>query len=172
MIIEKKKVVDIQRAIYNPRIALKEGDKAYEKLKRSIEEFGYVEPIIINKTTGNVVGGHQRLTVLQDMGVEEVDCVIIEVDETKEKQLNIALNKVTGDWDIPALKDLLEELDTGDVDMSLTGFDDWEIENLMTQCNVDIDSFFENKENKKEEDSNVEENEEIQCPHCKLYFKP
>lgn len=171
MEIQKMSVTGLKRASYNPRVALKKGDKEYEKLKRSIEEFGYVEPIIVNKKTGNIVGGHQRLTVLEDLGIKDVDCVIIDVDETQEKQLNLALNKISGDWDMPLLKDLLLELDTGDIDMDLTGFEEWEIENLMTQHSVDIDDFFEDKE-EKEKESNVQEAEEIQCPHCKLYFKP
>lgn len=163
MQIQRKRVDEIQPASYNPRIALKEGDKNYEKLKRSIEEFGYVEPIIINEQTGNVVGGHQRLTVLKDLGVEEIDCVIVNVDEKKEKQLNIALNKINGEWDMPALKDLLEDLDTGDIDMDLTGFEDWEIENLMTQHHVDyakLDEFFD------ENESEPKPPKMIKCPHC------
>jgi len=131
MKIEKKAIAEINRAAYNPRVELQPGDRAYEKLKRSIEEFGYVEPIIINKVTGNVVGGHQRLTVLEDIGVTEVDCVIIEVDEVKEKQLNLALNKVSGEWDRDKLKDLFLDLEIeDDIDLSLTGFDDFEIDNI------------------------------------------
>ena len=61
MLIEKKKVADLIPANYNPRKDLKPGDPEYEKLKRSMETFGYVEPLIWNKKTGRVVGGHQRL---------------------------------------------------------------------------------------------------------------
>ena len=68
MLIERKKVADLIPAEYNPRKDLKPGDPEYEKLKRSIEQFGYVEPVIWNKTTGHIVGGHQRLKVLIDMG--------------------------------------------------------------------------------------------------------
>jgi ParB-like chromosome segregation protein Spo0J len=92
MVIEKKKVEDLKAADYNPRKDLKPGDAEYEKLKRSIEEFGYVEPIIWNKRTGLVVGGHQRLKVMKDLGHTEVDCVVVDLDEQKEKALNIALN--------------------------------------------------------------------------------
>jgi len=73
---------------YNPRKDLKPGDAEYDKLKRSIEQFGYVEPVIWNKTTGRIVGGHQRLKVLIDMGITEVECVVVELTETKEKALN------------------------------------------------------------------------------------
>lgn len=79
MLIEKKKTVEMLPAEYNPRKDLKPGDEEYEKLKRSIEEFGYVEPVIWNKTTGRVVGGHQRLKVLIDLGITEVDCVVVEI---------------------------------------------------------------------------------------------
>ena len=76
MNIEKKNVKDLLPADYNPRKDLKPGDPEYEKLKRSIEQFGYVEPVIWNKATGRVVGGHQRLKVLIDMGISEVECVV------------------------------------------------------------------------------------------------
>lgn len=99
MIIEKKNTADLLPADYNPRKDLKPGDAEYEKLKRSIEQFGYVEPVIWNQTTGRVIGGHQRLKVLMDMGMTEVDCVVVALDEEKEKALNIALNKISGDWD-------------------------------------------------------------------------
>lgn len=68
MLIEKKKVTKLIPAEYNLRKDLKPGDPEYEKLKHSIEQFGYVEPVIWNQTTGCVVGGHQRLNVLIDMG--------------------------------------------------------------------------------------------------------
>ena len=68
MQIVKKKIDDLKAATYNPRKDLKPGDKEYEKLKRSITEFGYVEPVIWNERTGTVVGGHQRLKVLKDLG--------------------------------------------------------------------------------------------------------
>ena len=75
MNIQKISVEKLNPAAYNPRKDLKPGDKEYEKLKRSIEEFGYVEPVIWNQKTGNVVGGHQRLKVLLDLGQTEIDCV-------------------------------------------------------------------------------------------------
>ena len=84
MIIEKKNAADLLPAEYNPRKDLKPGDLEYEKLKRSIEQFGYVEPVIWNKATGRVVGGHQRLKVLMDMGITEVDCVVVDMPEDKE----------------------------------------------------------------------------------------
>jgi DNA modification methylase len=130
MLIEKKNTADLLPADYNPRKDLKPGDAEYEKLKRSIEQFGYVEPVIWNKTTGRVVGGHQRLKVLMDMGMTEVDCVVVEMDEDKEKALNIALNKISGDWDKDKLALLIADLQSADFDVSLTGFEPAEIDAL------------------------------------------
>jgi DNA modification methylase len=130
MIIEKKNTADLLPADYNPRKDLKPGDAEYEKLKRSIEQFGYVEPVIWNKTTGRVVGGHQRLKVLMDMGMTKVDCVVVEMDEDKEKALNIALNKISGDWDKDKLALLIADLQGADFDVSFTGFEPAEIDDL------------------------------------------
>jgi len=136
MIIRKIPIDQINPTAYNPRKDLQPGDPEYEKLKRSMQEFGYVEPIVWNKRTGNVVGGHQRLKVLLDLGMQEVDCVVVDLDETKEKALNLALNKIQGDWDYLKLKDILQELDTGELDLELTGFDMGEIEDLVAQFHV------------------------------------
>lgn len=130
MLIEKIQTDRLVPADYNPRKDLKSGDPEYEKLKRSLEEFGYVEPVIWNKTTSHVVGGHQRLKVLLDMGVTEVDCVVVEMDAEKEKALNVALNKISGDWDKDKLALLIADLQGADFDVSLTGFDPGEIDDL------------------------------------------
>lgn len=148
MLIEKLKIEQLIPAEYNPRKDLKPGDAEYEKLKRSLEEFGYVEPIIWNKTTRHVVGGHQRLKVLISMGISEVECVIIEMNEEKEKALNIALNKISGDWDKDKLAHLITDLNAADFDVSLTGFEPGEIDDLfkdsvrdrIKEDNFDVDS--------------------------------
>lgn len=131
MEIQKIDAAKLLPADYNPRKDLKPGDAEYEKLKRSLEQFGYVEPVIWNKTTGRVVGGHQRLKVLMDMGVTEVECVVIEMDEDREKALNIALNKISGDWDKEKLALLITDLQCADFDVSLTGFDPAELDDLL-----------------------------------------
>lgn len=131
MTIKKIPLKQLTPAPYNPRTELKLGDPAYEKLKRSIETFGYVEPIIFNERSGTVVGGHQRLSVLRDMGVTEVDCVIVDLDEKDEKALNVALNKISGEWNLEKLTDLLADLEDAEYDETLTGFDFAEIEALL-----------------------------------------
>ena len=130
MQIKKMKTELLIPADYNPRKDLKSGDPEYEKLKCSIEQFGYVEPIIWNKTTSNVVGGHQRLKVLLDMGLAEVECVVIEMNVEKEKALNIALNKIRGDWDKDKLMLLIADLQGADFNVSLTGFEPAELNEL------------------------------------------
>lgn len=136
MDIQTVKIDRINPAAYNPRLDLKPGDVEYEKLRKSITEFDCVEPLVWNKRTGNLVGGHQRLKILKELGHTEVDVSIVDLSDSKEKALNLALNKISGDWDMPKLKDLLEELDTGAFDIEITGFDMKEIEQLMTQFNV------------------------------------
>ncbi len=136
MEIRKIPIEQLNPAAYNPRKDLQPGDPEYEKLKRSMQEFGYVEPIVWNKRTGNIVGGHQRYKVLTALGYKEIDCVVVDLDEQREKALNLALNKIQGDWDENKLVELMAELDAGAFDVSLTGFDMDEIEDLVAQINV------------------------------------
>lgn len=126
---KKIKISNLIHAEYNPRVDLKPGDKEFEKIKGSITEFGYVEPIIVNSDM-TIIGGHQRSKVLKELGYTEIDCVVIEVDKTKEKALNIALNKITGEWDLPALAHLLDELKAENYNIELTGVDFKEAEKL------------------------------------------
>ena len=133
---EKRKLNELVAADYNPRKALTPEDSEYQKIKRSIEEFGYVDPIIINED-GTIIGGHQRCTVLKNLGYEEVDVVVVSLDKQREKALNIALNKITGEWDELKLKDLLLDLDLGDYDISLTGFEQEDLAELVDNLAVE-----------------------------------
>jgi DNA modification methylase len=128
------KIADLNPAKYNPRKKLKPGDPEYEKLKKSIEHFGYVELIIVNVANNNtVVSGHQRLSVLKDLGVEEVECVVVSLNDEQEKQLNLAMNKVNGAWDENALSALLQDMQAHNYNMELTGFDQVEMEKLFNK---------------------------------------
>lgn len=125
-------VSKITPAPYNPRLDLKPGDPEYEKIKRSIEEFGFVEPLVWNEFNGVLVGGHQRLKVLIQLGHTEVDVSVVHItDENKEKALNVALNKVTGEFDFPKLQELLKGLKAENYDVSLTGFEQHDLDNLL-----------------------------------------
>lgn len=130
MNIQKINIEKLKAAEYNPRKDLKPEDEEYQKIKRSILEFGYVAPIIVNADM-TVIGEHQRLKVLKELGYEEVECNIVDLDKTKEKALNIALNKITGEWDNSKLEELLAELKETDIDMDMTGFTFDEVDNIL-----------------------------------------
>ena len=119
----------LKPAAYNPRVELTEDMAEYQALKRSIEEFGDVEPIVWNKRTGNIIGGHQRYNVLKALGYTKAIVSVVDIDEKEEKTLNIALNKVEGEWEEEKLKEILEELEFEDV--SLSGFNMEEVALLM-----------------------------------------
>lgn len=148
MNIQKIKIDKLIPATYNPRKDLKPSDAEYVKIKNSIEKFGFVSPLVINKDM-TVIGGHQRLKVLKEMGIVEVECIIVDLDKTNEKALNIALNKIQGDWDEEKLEALLQELKLEDFDTNLTGFDFDEVDEMLKDVNgskeddFDVDSAYE-----------------------------
>jgi len=144
------KISDLKLAKYNPR-QISNDDMA--SLVNSIREFGFVEPVVVNKDN-TVVGGHQRLIACKQLGYEEVPVVYVDLSKKKEKILNLALNRIHGDWDLQKLSLVLEELkmDNGG-DISLTGFSEIEIEQII------------NPEIKQPEyDENLET--QNKCPKC------
>jgi len=141
MEIKRISIKDLKPSEYNPRKDLKPSDAEYKKIKKSIKEFGYIDPLVVNSDM-TVIGGHQRLKVLEELGYKEIDCVIVDLKKSKEKALNIALNKIQGDWDYLKLKDLLLEIDTGEFDIDITGFDEEEIAELLGQdIEIEEDGF-------------------------------
>ena len=141
----------LKPAEYNPRKKLKPGDKEYKKIKNSIEEFGFADPLVVNADM-TIIGGHQRLAVALDLGFSEVPCAVVDVDKTREKALNIALNKITGEWDEQMLVDLITDLKDANFDIELTGFDAPEVNTLLSAVhdkNVVEDDFDVDKELKQ-----------------------
>lgn len=130
MNIQKLKIENLKPAEYNPRKDLKPEDEEYQKIKKSLTEFGYVAPIIVNSDM-TVIGGHQRLKVLKELGYTEIECNIVDLDKNKEKALNIALNKIAGEWDNDKLEELLAELKEADINMDITGFSFDEVDNIL-----------------------------------------
>jgi len=125
-------VSDIKPALYNPRVDLRPGDLAYERLKESINTFGYVEPMVWNELTGNLIGGHQRLKVLIEQGATDIEVSVVNLSLEKGKILNLILNKVQGAWNDTKLAVLIEELGRiPDFDITITGFNPPEISHLM-----------------------------------------
>ncbi len=137
----------LKPAEYNPRKKLKKGDKEYKKIADSIREFGFADPLVVNADM-TIIGGHQRLTVAMDLGYTEVPCAVVDVDKTREKALNIALNKITGAWDDQMLADLLKDLENVNFNLDFTGFEAPEIGQLFSNIydkkvkedNFDVDS--------------------------------
>ena len=142
----------LKPAEYNPRKKLKPGDKEYKKIKDSIEEFGFADPLVVNSDM-TIIGGHQRLNVAIDLGYTEVPCAVVDVDKTREKALNIALNKITGEWDEQMLADLLTDLKEADYDLDYTGFEAPEVEQL-----------FSNIYDKKVKEDDFDVDKELQQP--------
>ena len=128
---------------YNPRVDVHSSPSFHAALSKSISEFGYVEPIIVNKRTGNIVGGSQRARILLEQGIEEVEAVIVDLDEKREKALNLALNKIVGEWDKEKLEDLLVEL-KDEPELELTGFSSEAVEKLLSDVpEVKLEGIYE-----------------------------
>lgn len=156
MSIEKKPLSELNRAAYNPRVDLQPGDEEYESIRYSLERYGLVQPIVWNERTGNVVSGHQRLTVLQNQGVQEVEVSVVDLDGIAEKQLNVALNKTEGIWDNDKLTELLAELGE---DAIHTGFTQEEIDVLQNE----IASYFDEEAADEHDERIRQEKEDYFC---------
>lgn len=128
MKIEVVKIDELNKAKYNPRVELKKDDRAYKQIKASIDEFGYVSPIIVNKNNMTIISGHQRVNILLDLGYKEIECVFVNVDERTEKKMNLALNNNNGYNDSDKLRNIFEELGLTEEEMLATGFNSEEIE--------------------------------------------
>ena len=157
------KVSEIRPADYNPRAELQRGQKEYEKLKASIDDLGIVDPLVWNETTGRLVGGHQRLRVLMDSGVEEVPCFVVHLSEQKERQANLALNKISGRFDAEKLEAVLHEIDPAVA--RLAGFDDKDLKELDY-----VGVSFAAREFGEEEFG--DDRFEYECPNCGFRFNP
>ena len=138
MNIQKVAIQKLKSAKYNPRKELKPEDMEYQKIKASIEEFGYIDPIIVNIKNNTIIGGHQRVKVLKDLGYDKIDCVFVDLDEKQEKRLNLALNKITGIWDTEKLNELFNELELSNEELLATGFDKYELDNLTNDFIQDL----------------------------------
>lgn len=117
---EVKRIADMNRAAYNPRVDLQPEDEEYQAIERSLKRHGLVQPIVWNRRTNTVVSGHQRLTVLEAQGETEVTVSAVDLDDIQEKELNVALNKITGEWDDDKLSVILNELGEEATDTGFT----------------------------------------------------
>ena len=130
----RKKIDELVPADYNPRKDLQEADKEYQDIKRGIQTYGLVIPLIMNKRTGNLVNGHQRLKVLKALGWTEVDVSVVDMDDKKEKALNLALSRIDGDFDNKALTNVMSEIRAAAISFS-EGFWGRETGSSSVTCN-------------------------------------
>lgn len=164
MNLKKLKIGDLKIATYNPRKELSEKDKEYQKIKNSILEFGYVAPVVVNSDM-TVISGHQRLKILKDLKYEEIDCIVVNFDKNKEKLLNIALNKISGEWDYQKLESIFNELENSDIDLSITGFEEKEINKILKETEEIINN------NEEIDLSNFNDDKfQCKCPKCGFVF--
>ena len=139
MEIMKKRISEMERAEYNPRVELLPGDDEYEKLKRNIDRFGMVVPVIWNRRTNRVVSGHQRLTVLENMGVEETEVSVVDLKELLDSLGDAALE--TG-FDL----DEIERLENSVDDLVDDDFLDEELKRLEETFNISLKFSVEDRE--------------------------
>lgn len=180
--------VDAKRLMpagYNPRIDLQADDEKYKSLEKSIDTFGYIEPIIWNEQTGHVVGGHQRLKILLAKGYSEIEVSRINVSEEEEKLINVALNKITGQWDMDKLEDVLRDIQDSGSDVLLSGFSQDELDDLLNEFeDTDFMDFFAERpkevtssqqsdkamqdetQHRDAPDNIQEKTKRVQCPKC------
>lgn len=131
---------DIIPAEYNPRQDLQKGDFEYDRLKDSIDTLGFVKPLVVNIRNNVLVSGHQRLKILLENGVTETEVMIVDLDDEKEKLLNIAMNRIEGDWEWSKLESLLKEFSADE--LSVTGFTLAEIESIFEMNAEDAGSIY------------------------------
>lgn len=132
--IEYMKVSDLTIADYNPRTM---ADSERANLELVLAEFGFVENIVWNESTGNVVGGNQRLQSAIAMGLSEVPVVRVKMSLKKEKALNVALNKISGEWDFPLLGEALDGF--SEEEIVLSGYNENQISEILEQIQSNND---------------------------------
>lgn len=148
MDIRKIKISDIKIEKYNPRVDLEKDSDEFKNIDKSLSTFGMLEPVVVNKNGNILISGHQRLKVLRERKVKEVDVLFVDLDKEKEKVLNLALNKIKGIWDEEKLAKLLEELTVDDLE--LAGYSEEELELLLNDINSYIDEDLLEKETNSE----------------------
>ena len=160
MEIEQVAPSKLKAAEWNPR---KHPPKGIAKIVKSIEAFGFTNPILVQRGTNVVIAGHGRLSAARRLKMKKVPVVFLDLDETKSKAYNIADNRLQEEssFDFSALADLLLDLDAQNIDMELTGFDLGEIEEMMNWTDSNA-----------EEQGRLDEKKKEICPKCGHEFAP
>ncbi len=157
MEIVNKKLADLKAAEYNPREITQ---FQIDELKKSIQQFGIVEPVVVNSFAGRenvVIGGHQRVKACEQLGMVEIPCFMISVDPTKEKLLNLALNRVQGNWDEVKLTELIFKIKNEERVENIIGFMEQEVDQYMVRRQLNLEA----KEYNPDGEYNPDEDEEM-----------
>ena len=123
MKIQLIKINKLKPATYNPRQI---STKQYNDLKKSLSKFSLVEPIVVNKDM-TIIGGHQRYKICKELKHTEMDCVVLDLSKEEEKELNIRLNKNTGDFDMDILAN----------EFDIDELTDWGFKHIDLDLNID-----------------------------------
>lgn len=132
--IQKLKLNTLKIPEYNPRIFPEE---EMQKLIKNIEENGYLELIVVNKRNNHIVSGSHRYKALQFLGYKEIDCIVIDIDENREKALNIAMNRIGGFFDEDKLETIIRQLNETNFDLELTGLADFELDVMLSDIEIE-----------------------------------
>ena len=124
MELEKVKIEELEPATYNPRQI---STKQFNDLKESITKFGMVDPLIVNKNSYTIVGGHQRYKICKELGYKEIGCIILDLNKEQERELNIRLNKNTGEFDMDILAN----------EFDIEELTDWGFKEIDLDINID-----------------------------------
>lgn len=154
----------INPAKYNPRQIT---DQELSGLKESIRKFGFVEPVIVNKRTNTLVGGHQRTKAAELLGIDKIPVTFVDLDESEEKALNVALNAHTiqGKFDTEILSTLLEDIKLDLPDLHAA----FNFEQLGKDLKIDFDPE-KIPENSEIDTDNFGNDLEHTCPKCGFEF--
>jgi DNA modification methylase len=134
LVVEEVPIDQLRPDSANPR---RISDEELDALERSIRQFGFVQPVLARREDGTVIGGHQRLLAARRLGLTMVPVSYLDVSVEQARLLNLALNKISGSWDDALLARLLADLGaTPDLDLSLSGFGEDEIADLLRSLEV------------------------------------
>lgn len=129
------RLVDLDQmnpAPYNPRYDLQPGDREYDELRASIMKNGLLQPIVWNKRTGNIIGGHQRYKVLKELGIKSCVCAVVDKSPEDEMAANFALNKAQGRFENQLLAKMFEQMEQDAIDYQAIGYNEEEISHIMS----------------------------------------
>lgn len=159
MKVEMVPIIALKSADYNPRVM---PPKEMDDLVRSIKEFGFVEPVVANRNGNTVIGGHQRLEAAMRLKIDKVPVIFVELSESKERALNIALNKIHGFFDEHLVAEVLKNIEKEDRELS--GYSPEEEEALLKKLMREDDDV-------GTDNPGLGAKLEVTCPQCGHQFK-